>query len=101
MSSLSREQQQAVLLLGMMGMEGQVSQRQDYGIGNHLNWLFRGEPQPTPGEAMGPFRPVAPEHPAAVILNRMWERFDREYRMEMDKLKVQNVLVLRGRKREI
>tara|TARA_Y100000310_G_scaffold193906_1_gene193872 strand:+ start:14135 stop:14962 length:828 start_codon:yes stop_codon:yes gene_type:complete len=83
------------------GFEARVYLRQDYSLMNHLNWLFRMEPQENAQMARLPWNLVAESHPASTVINRFMARIDREYRTLMDTMVSTNALSAVGRKREI
>jgi SAM-dependent methyltransferase len=95
------EQTTLANVLLSQGFESRVYLRQDYSLMNHLNWLYRMEPQASAPIARLPINFVHPEHPASIPVNRFFARIDREYRTLMDTLVSTNALSAVGRKREI
>tara|TARA_Y100000310_G_scaffold260629_2_gene269673 strand:- start:11404 stop:12234 length:831 start_codon:yes stop_codon:yes gene_type:complete len=87
--------------LGSHGFEAQVYLRQDYSFWNTVHWLYAREPQPDVVVARAPIKPIPEGHPAGVILNRLFARFDREYHTALDTLRACDYLMGVGRKREI
>lgn len=87
--------------LGIMGFEARVTQTQRYSLFNHLNWLITGKPQDDAAVAWNALKPLPDNHPAADMVNRLYARFDREYRVMLDVLKCQDTLIGAGAKREI
>ena len=66
-----------------------------------MNWVWNEKPMSNPQDAKEFFHPIPWEHPAAPWMNRLFERFDKEYRMTLDNAKVGNILVCHARKVEI
>ena len=83
------------------GFEARSNTRQDYSLWNHMHWIWNRTPMSDPREARDFGHPVPPNHPAASWMNRLFERWDKEYRMSLDTAKAGNTLVCHGRKIEI
>ena len=89
------------MLFGAVGLEGRITQKQDYGLWNHINWLMTNKPMPDAQAAQFPFLPVPEQHPASHVINRHFYEMDRMYRTRLDILKACNALIGVGRKYEI
>jgi len=90
-----------VEMMGNLGFETRVTQRQDYSFYNHMNWLMTGKPQPDAQVARFPITPVPKDHPAAEVVNRWFVRVNREYMTMLDTMKAGDTLIATARKREI
>ena len=90
-----------VAVMAEAGFEARANTRQDYSMWNHMNWLFYRQPMGNPVEARDFLHPVHPDHPAAPWMNRLFEKWDKEYRNNLDTAKAGNTLVAHGRKVEI
>jgi SAM-dependent methyltransferase len=74
---------------------------QRYGLLNHLNWIWNRAPMGDPTQGQNFFHPVREGHPAAPVMNRLFEKMDKEYRLTLDTYKAGDTLRAHGRKIEI
>ena len=88
-------------MMGNLGFEARVTQRQDYSFYNNLHWLMTGQPQADAQVARNPLMPVPEGHPAAEVVNRWFVRVNREYMTMLDTMKAGDTLIGLARKREI
>jgi SAM-dependent methyltransferase len=80
-------------------VRGHTHQR--YSLMNHMNWMWNRRPMPDPMDAQSFYHPVHPKHPAAGVMNRLFEKLDKEYRLTLDTYKAGDTLRAHGRKIEI
>lgn len=95
------EMENMAAALSSVGFQARISIRQKYGLLNHLSWMMDKKPMSSFVEAAGRWRPVASEHPMAPVLNRWFDRLDREYRVQMETLRIADTITVWARRREI
>lgn len=87
--------------LGIVGFEAKVSNRQRYGLYNHINWMMNRAPMDDITEAQAFFAPVSDQHPLFGPLNRQTMRLDKEYRGTLEALGCADTIIATCRRREI
>ena len=88
-------------LLGAVGFECRITQKQRGGLRSHATWMWLNTPLEDYIDEVGSFTPVAKGHPFAPPLNRQWRHADLNYRVQMETLLIADTLVATGRLREI
>lgn len=88
-------------VLGSLGFEAHVKVCQRYGLLNHLNWMLHDEPMENVQLAQEFLKPLSEEHPMAPVLNRLFSRLDKEYRVNMASYGCSDTIYAVARVREL
>jgi hypothetical protein len=88
-------------LLNVSGFEARIYPLQTQSLAHNILWLAQRVGVSKPSMADEALQPVSTTHPLAPALNRIWMRFDKEYRIQMETLSCANQMRVIARKIEI